>query len=273
VMNLTKIPILMLLSTLSFAYVDNNFFTNEKEGWFFYKTDSNETNKSKEQNKTLPINTKKLAKKLLKMDDNKFMKNIPLENLDMFSASDFREINKKAREIAVMKPTKYNVFVVKKLQKFMSDQSEKFAKVWYIETLQNPSLEYPQIKTNPFSLTPAYYKKQKEIKDFFDKYRDRLAFVVFIDGKNDKMQSIRSTWTYKEMVEKYHMTVRFIDVRQRPDLVAKFKIKELPDNFFVYKNSKGEAIWMRIKAGLITKTELINNTMFLVKNAILDKDK
>jgi len=262
---------LIFLPFLLYAYIENSYFNDEKRGWFFY-----ETNSTIEQNNTKKKKQKIIfdEKKLMKMSDEKFMKSIPLNNLDMLSAESFKKIMTRARQIAVMKPTKSNVLVVKKMEKFTTDQAEKYAKVWYVLTLENPNLEYPQIKTTPFAQTPKYYAKQREIKNFFDKHKKDLAFVVFMaKTPQNHMINTRLKWIYKDIEKEYGIKTEYIDIKERPNLVKKFNIKELPDNFFVYKNKKGELIWERIKAGLVTKESLVNNTMFLFKNAIQEKDK
>ncbi|MFG5141899.1 hypothetical protein O8I45_08735, partial [Campylobacter lari] len=67
--------------------------------------------------------------------------------------------------------------------------------------------------------------------------------------------------------------VEYIDTDKRPELIKKFNLTTTPESFFIYKNSKGEAIWQRVKAGLANREEIIKNTLFLFDNAILEKDK
>jgi len=260
---------LFFLPFLLFAYVDNRFFNDEKRGWFFYETNTSENNDTNKTKK--PIFSEK---KLMKLPDDKFMKSIPLNNLDILSAETFRKSLKRAREIAVMKPTKNNVLVVKRMEKFMTDQSEKYAKVWYVIAKENPELEYPEIKTTPFAQTPKFYEKQRKRKEFFTKHKNDIGYVVFmLKNKANHMLNTRLKWIYEDIKDTYGLAVKYIDIRERPDLVKKFKIKHLPDNFFVYKNKKRELIWVRVKAGLITKEELLNDTMFLFNNIIRKKDK
>jgi conjugal transfer pilus assembly protein TraF len=94
-----------------------------------------------------------------------------------------------------------------------------------------------------------------------------------LKNKANHMVNTRLKWVYEDIKNTYGLTVKYIDIRERPDLVKKFRIKHLPDNFFVYKNKKGELIWVRVKAGLIAKDELFNNTIFLFNNIIENKDK
>jgi len=261
---------LLFIPFLLLAEINNNFFTSGNTGWFF--GDINETN---ETNKTrvTRINPYNL-KELMKLPDDKFMRSIPLNNLDLYSADDFSKVFKRAKGIAVMKPTRDNVYVIKKMQKFMTDQATKFAQVWYLETIEKPNeLEYPEIKSVTFARTTAYYKKKKETKEFFEKHKNDIGFVIFYKPE-DKMSNIRQKWIYNNFLKEYpDYDVVWIDITKRPDLVKKFNIKELPDNFYVYRNKKGEAVWVRIKAGLMSESELKDNTIFTFKNIISKKDK
>ena len=265
--------ILFLIPLFLFAKIDNTWFNQGKEGWFFYQenNETNETNKTKQ----LPIYAKNMrdyVKRLMKLPDNEFMKYIPLNSLDQLTAEEFRKINKRAKEIAVMKPTRENVIIVKRLNKFMTDQADKYARVWYAVTLQNPQLQYPSIKTTPYQLTPDWYKKQKEIKDFYAKYKNKLGYVVFYDPRN-KIIEKRLHFVYDDIAKQYGIYVKYIDVTKRPDLVAKFRIKSLPDNFFVYSKDDKNGIWVRFMTGLPTNTEVIKNTMFMFNNVVSPKDK
>ena len=261
---------LFIIPLLLFAKVDNSFFQSGNTGWFFGEyNETNETNKTK----LVKINPYNLNK-IMKLPDNKFMHSIPLNDLDLYSANGFHKIFKRARGIAVMHPTRYNVYVVKRMQKFMTDQATRFAKVWYVETLENPSeLGYPGINTASFARTTAFYAQQKKYKEFFNKHKDNIGFVIFYNP-DDKMATIRQHWIYNAFKKDYPgYTIEWVNIKKRPDLVKKFHIQTTPDNFYVYKNSKGQAIWVRIKAGLITESKLLNNTIFTFNNIIEKKDK
>jgi len=264
--------LLFLFPLFLLAKTNNSFFQSGNIGWFFNEySENNETNKtkiSKLQRNPYDYN------KLMKLPDNEFIKQVPINELNNFRADEFKKVFQRIRNIAVMNPTQRNVYLVKKYQKFMTEQAEKFAKVWYLQSIEKPNeLGYPQIASTSFGRTPAYYKQKKEYDEFFKKHSKDIGFVVFYDPK-DKMVNAREKWVYKYLKEEYpDYTVMWINIIQRPDLVKKFGIKALPDNFYIYKNKKGEAIWVRIKAGLVTEAELKDNVIFTFKNIILKKDK
>ena len=261
---------LLFIPLLLSATIDNDFYKTSKKSWFFGYKETNETNKTKKPKTINPFN----IKEMLKLPDDEFIKAIPLNNLDLYTADGFRKVFSRVKDIAVMKPTQRNVYALKKMQKFMTDQAEKFAKVWYIQTLQNPTeLDYPDINPASFAKTANYYKKEAKIKEFFNKHKDDIGFVVFYNPK-DKMSNTRQKWVYEGFKKEFpNYDVVWIDVTKRPDLVKKFNIKELPDNFYVYKNKKGEAIWVRIKAGLVSETTLKDNVIFTFENIVKKEDK
>jgi conjugal transfer pilus assembly protein TraF len=252
------------------AAINNSFFETGNHSWFFGYNDVNETNKTNKITKK--INPYDL-KQTMKLPDDEFMNSIPLNNLDLFKADDFKKTFKRVRGIAVMQPTQKNVYIMKKMQKFMTDQAEKFARVWYVQTIQHPNeLGYPDINPASFAQTATYYKKKKETDEFFKKHKNDIGYIVFYNPA-DKMSNIRQKWIYNTIKKDYGYDVVWIDVTKRPDLVKKFNIKEVPDNFYVYKNKKGEGIWVRVKAGLASEGDIKENTMFTFKNIIAKKDK
>ena len=119
----------------------------------------------------------------------------------------------------------------------------------------------------------ARHEEQKAKQDkFFNNKKENLGFVVFVSGLN-KEASRKQQDVYKALQMRYDIAVEYIDMDINQELVKTLNLTTTPENFLLYKNSKGETIWQRIKAGFITENEIINNTMFLFENAILEKDK
>jgi len=240
----------------------NTFFADSKRGWHYYEKYSE--NNISESNRT------KIQKRM--DEDEAFMKAIPLSDLDLLSAEEFTQTFEKARKIAVMKPTKDNVRVVQVMNKWQTDQSDKFAKVWALNLLENPNLEYPEIRDDKIGRSDMLEAKENKIKDFFEKHKENLSYVVFINNLN-KSTNERQKGIYDMINLKYDVNIEYVNVDEQRELIDKFKLTTTPDNFFIYRNSKGEAIWHRVKAGLANRDDIINNTLFLFENAILEKDK
>lgn len=250
---------LLLVSLLnSQILIANDFFNNGKDGWFYYKDDA----KIKKEEK----------KEEQKKKDQDFMKSIPIRNLETMEAKEFTETFEKAKGIAVMNPTKENVQIVQMMNKWQTDQSEKYAKVWTINMLENPNLEYPDIAKDSYGRSVQFHQKEKETNDFFTKHKEDLGFVVFYNAQNE-MAYKRQEIVFNSIKQKYGTTVEYINIDEQPDMVKRFNLISVPESFFIYKNSKSEAIWMRVKSGLATEEEIVKNTIFLFNNALMEKDK
>lgn len=258
--NMKKI---ILISLVAGVFVHaSSFFEDSKRGWFYYEkyADSNisEDNQTKIERR---INA-----------DDMFISSIPLNNLDLLTAEEFTETFEKVRKIAIMNPTKTNVVTMQIMNKWQVDQSEKFAKVWALNLLENPNLEYPEIRDDKFGRSDMLKQKQERISNFYKEHKEDFSYVVFISDLN-KETNEKQRGIYDSLKGEYDVNVEYINVDQRKDLISKFRLATTPENFFVYKNSKGEAIWQRVKAGLTNRDDIINNTLFLFDNAILEKDK
>ncbi|WP_260604873.1 conjugal transfer protein TraF [Campylobacter sp. MIT 97-5078] len=255
-----------LISSLCYAneYFNigkNDFFSTSKRGWHYFEKD--DVNKS--------VNLEERKKEIDKQDEV-FMSSIPLNSLENLTAEEFTQTFEKARKIATMKPTKENVAILQKMNKWQLEQSEKFAMIWQVNLLENPNLEFPELASDKFGRNDALIQRDKKVEQFFKSHKDNLAFVVFMSKFNENT-NIKQKDIYDTIKRQYDVTVEYIDVDIRKDLIKTFKLETTPENFFIYKNSKGEAIWKRIRAGLSNKDDIINNTIFLFENAILEGDK
>ena len=65
-----------------------------------------------------------------------------LNSLDDLSVKEYTEIFERVKSIATMRPTKENVKIMQIMNKWQTEQSERFAKVWAINLLEDPNLEY-----------------------------------------------------------------------------------------------------------------------------------
>lgn len=258
---MNKISLLSIL-ILSVNLQASVFFGDSKRGWFYYEqyADNNIT----EDNKT------KIQKRI--NEDDVFISSIPLNNLDLLTAEEFTQTFEKVRKIAIMNPTKTNVMTMQIMNKWQTDQAEKFAKVWALNLLENPNLEYPEIREDKFGRSEMYKQKQEKIADFFKNHKNDFSYVVFVSNLNREINEKQKA-VYNDIQREYDANVEYVDVDIKKDLITKFKLSTTPENFFIYKNSKGEAVWQRVKAGLTNKDDILNNTMFLFDNAILEKDR
>lgn len=248
-----------LLYVFIFSYslvFANTFYQSEKDGWHYYKDNNNA---QQEANKT----------KQLK-EDEEFLKNIPINNLDSLSVKEYRETFERVKEIAVMKPTKENVAILQKMNKFQLQQSEKFAKVWTINNLENPTLEFPQINTTKFAKNQFAQEKEDKRKDFFKQRNGKLSYIVFF---TDEKQLESQKLIMQFLQDRYETKTHYINALENEALAKKLKLNASIEIFFHYFNKNDEEIYMRVKQGYTTVEEIIDNTIFLFENALLEEDK
>ena len=255
---------LLLCSSVAFGATNNAFYNDTKRGWHYYEAEP----QVQEQEKM----TKKQEKEKKGLDDEAFMKSVPLNALDSLTVKEYTETFDRVKSIATMKPTKENVKILQAMNKWQTEQSERFAKVWAINLLEDPNLEFPEVADSKFAKNQKMIVEDKRTKEFFEKNKENLAFVVFYSGKNQ--EGYRNQKAIYDVIEdKYGIEAKYIDLDTNPDLIQRFNLTAFPENFFVYRNSKNEAIWHRVKAGHATLNTIIDTTIFLFDNAILEEDK
>ncbi|MCI2236367.1 conjugal transfer protein TraF [Helicobacter sp. CaF467b] len=249
---------LFTLIVTTFLYSQSNsFFNDSRRGWHYYEPE---------------VKEKEIQKKERISDDVAFMRSVPLNSLDDLSVKEYTEIFERVKSIATMRPTKENVKIMQIMNKWQTEQSERFAKVWAINLLEDPNLEYPNIVDTKFAKISKIAQKDKETEDFFKSKKDRLAFVIFYGNLNQDAIN-RQKEVYEHIQRLYGIQAKFIDIDNKPLIKERFKLTTSPENFFLYKNKNGEAIWHRIKARLATQSEILSNTRFLFDNVIIEKDK
>lgn len=241
------------------SYANGDFFKTLKEGWFYYKEQKDK--KAKKQKKSDE-----------KKSDEKFMKSIPLNNLQSMRAEDFRKTFAKAKDISVMHPTRQNVQIVQKMNKWQTDQSEKFTKVSMLNSILDPTLEYPNIPESQYGISLNYKKEDKKKNDFFTKHKNDLGFIVFFSTK-DKMAYKMQKLVFNTLEREYGTVIKYINIDKNPEMVKRFKLVNTLENFLIYRTKENKAIFLRVKSGLATNEDIVENTIFLFENAIMKKSK
>jgi conjugal transfer pilus assembly protein TraF len=234
--------ILALINSLAIANVKENFFDRAKEGWFYYE----EPIVSKEHNAT--------------DEDKKFIASIPLDNLESLSAKEFRETLDRVRDISVMKPSYENIMAYKRMTKFATDQSEKFAVNYKLASIIDDSYEYHDIGTGGF--TNNALKDEREKKELAKHLTENVVFVTFTKDPN-------GTLTQKQIVSNinmrrdYGVDTRTIALADFPEMEKRLGITNDVENFVYYKK---EQKWQRIRRSLIDGDAFVKDFIFYEKN-------
>ena len=215
---------LLLCSSVAFGATNNAFYNDTKRGWHYYEAEP----QVQEQEKM----TKEQEKEKRGLDDEAFMKSVPLNALDGLTVKEYTETFDRVKSIATMKPTKENVKILQAMNKWQTEQSERFAKVWAINLLEDPNLEFPEVADSKFAKNQKMIVEDKRTKEFFERNKENLAFVVFYSGKNQ--EGYRNQKAIYDVIEgKYGIEAKYIDLDTNHDLIQRYNLTALPENFFV----------------------------------------
>ena len=284
-----------LLFTIFLAiqvYALNDFFSSERDGYFYYKDPVVKKEEKKKQSDIQIVTSRKdYESTKTKMEipfetqeeraerrekEAIYIKNIPWQDLDQLSADEYRRLLDTTREIAVATPKKEYVKAYAALQKFWIDKSEKFSKVWQVAALENPEkLIYPEVEFGAGARKIRYKELQKKQKEFFHKLKSRLGYIVIIEDKSDQEIYNRFKVMYDYIRRETGLEYIIYDYYEVPTLMRKLKIKRnmLPENYILYRGNKNKMIYRRVANGYSSATKIIENTKFVFENGILESDK
>lgn len=290
----SSVLISILCSNNLFA-LNNNFYENAREGYFFYKDEKIAEEKEKEKkiikaetssvksdySKTkemmdIVFETDEEREKRVKKEDD-FMENIPFHKLDELSTDEYRRLLDVTRNISTGRPNKDFVKKYAAVQKFWVDKSENFAKSWSVANLENPDeLLYSEIGWTTRDRVNNKTKKDREDKEFFTKLKNNAGYVVVIEDKANKAQLQDTKLLYDKIKEETgldYLIYDFYEVNETLKKQLNLKVNNLPDNFLLYVNHKKEKIYKRVAQGFSASTKIISNTKFVFENAILEEQK
>lgn len=284
----------LVLSLCLSAFLYANTNDNTKAGWYFYKDpkENQETKQEQEIKKEVEKNKKEVEKEIEKFDipidkllketkeqrekrkkeEELFMRSIPLNSLDSMSAGEYRETFLKARDIAVMNPSKENVYVVQFMNSWHTQRSKFFSEVWGINLLEDPNNLSSTDPNGSLTAQTKHAETDRKTKEFFEKNKDKIAYVIFHNPSQIELNNEQEK-VFKLFQETYGIAYEFIDLSHNYELAQRLKVAATPDSFMVYKSSKGEAIWKRVGFGLVPQATLEQNTILTYNTLILEKDK
>jgi len=230
---------LLVFSSLA---AKEKFFDKAKEGWFYYE----EPKTSRDNNDT--------------DEDRKFIASIPLDNLEAMSAKDFRETLDRVRDISVMKPTYENIMAYKRMTKFATDKSEKFAVNYKLASIIDDSYEYHDIGTGGF--TNNALKDEREKTELAKHLTENVVFVTFTKDPNGTLAQ-KQILANINMRRDYGVDTRTIALADFPEMEKRLGIANEVENFVYYKKQQK---WQRIRRGLIDGDTFVKDFIFFEKN-------
>ena len=292
---LSSVIITLISNLYANNQLNNNFFNQGKEGYFFYKDEKIEEEKEKDKKivktetssiKSEYSKTKEMMDMVFENDEERetrlkkedeFMDNIPFHKLDELSTDEYKRLLDVTRNISTGRPNKEFVKKYAAVQKFWVDKSENFAKSWSVANLENPDeLIYSDIGWTSRDRVNNKTKKDREDIEFFSKIKNSAGYVVIIEDKanNALLQDTKLLYDkIKEETGLDYLIYDFYEVNETLKKQLNLKANNLPDNFLLYVNHKKEKIYKRVAQGFSASTKIISNTKFVFENAILEEQK
>lgn len=290
-----SISLIIINVNLELYAFNNNFYNENKEGYFYYKDEIIEEEKVKDNKiikKDISITVSEYSKteemmkmsfeddkerELRKKREDNFMANIPFHKLDEMSTEEIKRLLDITRNISTGRPNKEFVKKYAAVQKFWVDKSENFAKSWSVANLENPDeLLYNDIGWTSRDRVNLKKKKVKEDKKFFKKIKSRAGYIVIIEDKSDTGLLQDTKLLYEKVKSQTgldYLIYDYYEVSETLKRQLKIKLETLPENILLYVNNKNKKIYKRVVQGFSASTKIVNNTKFIFENAILEKDK
>lgn len=246
---------LLLITSLS---AKNYFHEEKKQTWFYGVNEAEDEEKKDDQQKP-----KEQTVKDRRAEEQKFMRSIPFGKLDQLTAKEYREMLDKTKEIATMHPSEENVATYMRLQKFATDQADKFTTMWKKASIQDPSLSYG-ISTSKVARDQNLKSKTEDIQKFMAENQKFTTFVMFYDESHisDAQAQVN---IYRTLESSYGAKIATISIQKNPDYAKTLELQVYPEHWVYYDDGKTSS-WQRIGTGIQTLDVLVNNYYFLKNN-------
>ena len=195
-------------------------------------------------------------------------------NLDKMTADEIAKIIEDSKKIAVSFPTDENIHNYIQLQNHATKKSEDFAIKWQQAILKDSSLDLSATAAkSTFARNASTADKTTKRAQFWKENIDKIGIVAFFDKKENEVNTAQNKVLYFLNQDYPNLAIRTIFKDEHSPLVEKYKVGVTPDIFIVYKDEDENANWYRVKAGLTTKNEILDNIDFVYEYFISKGDK
>ncbi|MBP6714057.1 MAG: conjugal transfer protein TraF [Aliarcobacter sp.] len=248
--------IVLVFLTINLLFAENIEYSESKNGlthpFFGYKKQI-----IKEENK----------------DEVKKVVDIP-KNLDKMTVDEIAKLIEDSKKIAVSFPTDKNINSYIKLQNYATQKSEDFAIKWQQALLKDSSLDLSaSAAKSTFARTASTASKTNTRANFWKENINNIGIVAFFDKKEEEINTAQNKVLFFLNQDYPSLAIRTIFKDEHSSLVEEHKVGVTPDIFLVYKDEEENANWYRVKAGLTTKDEILDNIDFVYKYFIKEGDK
>jgi len=206
-------------------------------------------------------------KVIVKKDENKTKKTINMpKNLEKLSADELSKIIKDAKKIAVAFPTDKNMDKYISLQNYATKKSENFAIKWQQAILRDSSLDLSaSAAKSTFARNASTASKAQKRANFWQKYIDKIGIVVFFNKNETSLNQAQNKVLYFLNKDYPDLAIKTIFKKEHQNLIQEHGVGVTPDIFIVYKDKDNNPNWYRVKAGLTTKNQILDNIDFVYK--------
>ncbi len=211
---------------------------------------------------------KEIIEKKDKKDEVKKVVTIP-ESLDEMSADQVQEYIKESQKIATQFQTDENIKNYIKLQNYAIKKAENFQNKWKQVRLENSSIDLAApIAKGTFARNATKYEKNKQREQFWKENINKIGLVVFLDKDQEQQNTAQNRVLYFLSKDYPELVIKGIFKSEYPKLSKEKGVTVTPDTFMVYKDDNDHATWHRVKAGMGSKEEILDNIDFVYKYVI-----
>lgn len=208
-------------------------------------------------------------------DDEKLKKEIQIpKNLEQLTVDELNKLIDDSKKTAISFPTDENMHKYISLQNYATKKSEDFSIKWQQAILKDSSLDLsaPAAKST-FARNANTADKANKRETFWKENINKIGIVAFFDKKDKEVNTAQNKVLYFLNKDYPELAIRTLYKDEHLELAKEHNIGVTPDIFIIYKNEDETADWHRIKAGLTTKNELLDNIDFVYQYFIAKSDK
>jgi len=208
-------------------------------------------------------------KSIRKDKKNKKDKVIIPKDIDKFTADEIAKLIETSKKTAISFPTNGNIHNYIQLQNYATKRSENFAIKWQQAILKDSSLDLgASASKSTFARNANVAHRTKERKKFWKRNINNVGIVVFLDSSEKEVNTAQNKVLYFLNKDYPELVIKTLYINEHSNLAKKHKVGITPDIFLIYKDNKENANWFRVKAGLTTKNEILDNIDFVYKYLI-----
>ena len=206
-------------------------------------------------------------KKEIIKEENKdeIKKNVDIpKNLDKMTADEIGKLVNDSKKIAISFQTDENIHNYIQLQNYAMKKSEQFHIKWQQALLKDSSLDLSATAAkSTFARNASTANKTRKRADFWKENINNIGIVAFFDEKEKEVNTAQNKVLFFLTQDYPELAIKTIFKDEYSSLIKEHGVGVTPDIFIVYKDENDNASWYRVKAGLTTKNEILDNIDFV----------